>query len=118
MEKLNTESITLSVELDNEKLKNIQNKKNCELIVYGYLECMIIKNNIFNIKGEETYLLNEKNQKFKCVYEDGYTHIYNHEKLNMLDKIDKFRSFGTIRLERINIRNTKFNKYIKKTIKK
>ena len=99
LEKLNTESITLSVELDNEKLKNIQNKKNCELIVYGYLECMIIKNNIFNIKGEETYLLNEKNQKFKCVYEDGYTHIYNHEKLNMLDKIDKFRSFGTIRLE-------------------
>ena len=37
---------------------------------------MIIKNNIFNIKDEETYLLNEKNQKFKCVYEDGYTHIY------------------------------------------
>lgn len=99
LQRQNVKGITLSVELDNEKLKNINNKEYCELIVYGSLECMIIKNNIFDIDNEETYLINEKNQKFKCKYESGFTHIFNHEKINMLDKIEKYRGFGSLRIE-------------------
>lgn len=96
---LNAETITLSVELDTEQEKNIKNKNQCEVIIYGSLECMIIKNNIFNINNENTYLIDNKNNKYKILFENGFTHIFNCKKIDKLDKIKKYSNFNTLRIE-------------------
>lgn len=95
---LNANSITLSVELDKEQLNNINNKNDSEIIVYGTPECMIIKNNIFNIKDEKTYIEDINKQKYKVTF-DTHTHIFNHKKINYLDKLDKLKGFGIYRIE-------------------
>ena len=59
---------------------------------------MIIKNNIFNIKDEKTYLIDSKNNKYGVTY-DSYTHIFNHEPINMIDKINKLKGFKSLRIE-------------------
>ncbi len=97
--KLGVECSTLSVELDNEKLKDISNKGNSELIIYGTPECMIIKNNIYNITDEKTYLIDNKNNKYKVIYDNGFTHIFNNKKIDNIDKIGKYKGFNTLRIE-------------------
>ena len=97
--KLGVECSTLSVELDNEKLKDISNKGNSELIIYGTPECMIIKNNIYNITDEKTYLIDNKNNKYKVIYDNGFTHIFNNKKIDNIDKISKYKGFNTLRIE-------------------
>ena len=74
---LNSKSVTISIEADNLQINDIKNKEQSEIIVYGYPECMIIKNNIFNIRDEKTYLKDIKNNKYLVVY-DNFTHIFNH----------------------------------------
>ena len=54
---LNSKSVTISIEADKDKLNSIKNKEQSEVIIYGYPECMIIKNNIFNIKKENRPIL-------------------------------------------------------------
>ena len=95
---LNSKSVTLSIELDTPKLNDIKNKEQSELIIYGYPECMIIKNNIFNITNEKTYIKDSKGNKYIIKY-DNYTHIFNHEPINLIDKIPKLKGFGTLRIE-------------------
>ena len=96
--KLNVKNITLSIELSIDQLSKIKNKDICEVIVYGTPENMIIKNNIFNIKDEKTYLIDNKNNKYGVTY-DRYTHIFNHEPINMIDKINKLKGFKSLRIE-------------------
>ena len=60
---------------------------------------MIIKNNIFNINNESTYLIDNKNNKYKILYENGFTHIFNCKKIDKLDKIKKYSNFNTLRIE-------------------
>lgn len=98
---LNSKSITLSVELEIEQLNKIQDKANSEIIVYGTPECMIIKNNIFNINSEKTYIEDDKKNKYPVTY-DNFTHIFNHKPINYLEKLDKLRGFGTYRIELLN----------------
>lgn len=98
----NTESITISVESDIEALNNIKNKENSEIIVYGTPECMIIKNNIFNIKDEKTELVDTKGNKFPIIYENNFTHIFNHKPINLLNDLKKIKRFGTYRIELLN----------------
>lgn len=93
------ENICLSVELDIDNLRNIRNKAICEVIVYGYLECMIIKNNIFNYNGEDTYLVNSKNEKYKIISDGKYTHIFNKECLDNIKNVSKIYGFGYYRIE-------------------
>lgn len=95
--KLNSKSITLSVELSLEQLNKINNKEDTEIIIYGTPECMIIKNNIFNINNK-AYLLDNKNNKYP-IYFDEFTHIFNHTKIDLLDKLNKLKGFGTYRIE-------------------
>ncbi len=95
---LNVNSITLSVECNINSLNQIKNKRNSEIIIYGSLENMIIKNNIFNINNEKTYLKDHNNHEYLITY-DGYTHIFNHEKVNLLNEIPKLKGFGTYRVE-------------------
>lgn len=95
---LNAKSITLSVELETEQINKIKDKANSEIIVYGTPECMIIKNNIFDIKNQKTYIQDEKNNKYPTTF-DTFTHIFNHKPINLLDKLDKIKGFGTYRIE-------------------
>lgn len=96
--KYNVKNITLSIELSIEQLIKIKNKDICEVIVYGLPENMIIKNNIFDIKNETTYLVDSKNNKYPITY-DNFTHIFNHEPINIIDKISKLKGFKSYRIE-------------------
>ena len=95
---LNSKSVTISIEADNLQINEIKNKEQSELIIYGYPESMIIKNNIFNIRDEKTYLKDLKGNKYKVIYKN-FTHIFNHEPINMIDRIPKLKGFGTLRIE-------------------
>ena len=96
--KLNCNSVTLSVELEIEQLNKMKNKENSEIIIYGTPECMIIKNDILNIENKKAYLVDTKNNKYKIIY-DGFTHIFNSSKINLIDKINRLKGFGTYRIE-------------------
>ncbi len=95
---LNSKSVTISIEADNLQINEIKNKEQSEIIIYGYPESMIIKNNIFNIRDEKTYLKDIKGNKYKVIFKN-FTHIFNHEPINMIDRIPKLKGFGTIRIE-------------------
>lgn len=98
---LNSKSTTLSVELDIEKLSKIKNKADSEVIIYGTPECMIIKGDILNIGNNTAYLLDEKNNKYPIIY-DNFTHIFNANKINLIEKLKSLSNFGTYRIELIN----------------
>ena len=99
---LNVKGITLSVELETEQINKIKDKSNSEVLVYGKPECMIIKNNIFNINNEKTYIEDDKKNKFPVTYEDNFTHIFNYKNIDLIDKLDKISNFGTYRIELFN----------------
>ena len=61
----------------------------------------ITKNNIFNIRDEKTYIKDIKGNKYNVTY-NKYTHIFNHEPINLIDKINKLKGFGTLRIELLN----------------
>ena len=63
---------------------------------------MIIKNNIFNINNEKTYIEDDKKNKFPVTYEDNFTHIFNYKNIDLIDKLDKISNFGTYRIELFN----------------
>ena len=96
---LNSDSITLSVELDIDMLNKIKNKEKSEIIIYGTPECMIIKNNVFNINEKKALLEDVKKQRYKVEYLNNFTHIYNHEPINLISKLNKLNGFGTLRIE-------------------
>lgn len=98
---LNVKSITLSVELEIERLTKIQNKADSEIIIYGTPECMIIKNDILNIQSKKAYLVDSKNNKYPVIY-DNFTHIFNCTKINLIDKLKYLKGFGTYRIELLN----------------
>jgi len=99
LKELNCNTICLSIEGEIEDYNKINNKYISELIVYGNIECMIIKNNIFNTNNNEsTYLINNKNNKYKITY-DTNTHIFNYKKYNIIDKLDRLKGFNTYRIE-------------------
>ena len=114
LSKLNVSSITLSIEANLNTLKNIMYKNKSEIIVYGTIECMIIKNNIFNIKDELCYLKDYLNQKYLVQYTNGYTHIFNHEPINLLNNLTNLKGFGTYRIELLDEDSKKTQSIINK----
>lgn len=110
---LNSNSITLSVELNIEQLTKIKNKAKSEILIYGTPECMIIKNDIFNIKNKKAYLLDNKRNKYPIEYKE-YTHIFNHNKIDLTDKIKTLSGFGTYRIELLNENITQIQTIINK----
>lgn len=84
LHKLGYKCVTLSVELESyeieELLINFKNRfgfdPNIELFSYGRVELMIIKGDIFK-ENNNVELVDSKNRRFKILYEDGYTHIYD-----------------------------------------
>lgn len=92
---------TLSVELSNEDINNIKDTINSEVILYGRLELMIIKNNIFNLDTNEIiFLCDTDNNKYPIKYRDNITYIYNCKNINKIK--DKYRLKG-IKVLRIDL---------------
>ena len=60
------------------------------------------KNNIFDINNETTYIEDDKHNKFPVTYNNNLTHIFNHEPINLIDKLNKLKGFGTYRIELLN----------------
>lgn len=90
---------SLSVELSNNDYDRINLKETSEVIIYGTLENMIIKNNIFHIDNEETYLVDSNHQKYPCIYQDGFTIIYNHEIRDFIKDIPFMNDFEYYRID-------------------
>ena len=114
LKELNVNSSTLSVECTISHFQNIKNKKQSEIIIYGTPECMIIKNNIFNLSQEQAYLEDIKHNKYLLKYEDNETHIYNHQPINLINNLPELRGFGTYRIELLNETPEKIQSIINK----
>lgn len=106
--KLGLKTITLSVEMTEEEIiEFIRNytttfkmEPNIEILGYGYIENMLIKGNILNIKENDfNYKLEDHKKRFFKVYYDGInTHILNYEKKNLQIK-EELKKYASIRLE-------------------
>ena len=90
LDKLGIKSIPVSVELSDEEIDSLYNSfynkfsyyPNLEVLVYGKVENMIIKNNRLKLDDDDTYqLIDFKNRKFNVFYKDGLTHILNYENI-------------------------------------
>lgn len=92
--KLGYKAVTLSVELSTLELKSliesIRNKfGNIPIIIKteGYVEVMLIKDNILNIDKDTPYtLVNVKNDKFKVYFDGRCTHINSSYSLDLDEK--------------------------------
>ncbi len=118
--KYNLKSITLSVELTEKEIEEFikmyqdkfGNNYNFEILVYGRVENMIIKDNILNLQEDDiNYELQDLKQRKFPVYYDSYnTHVLNYEpkKLN----ISKFiKENCNLRIDFYNEEN--IEKYLK-----
>lgn len=114
LEEQQVSSITLSIECTLDKLLNIKNKSICEVIIYGTIESMIIKNNIFNLNNEKSYLIDSNNNKYKLIYSNNFTHIMNHTKINLISEIPKLKTFGYLRIELLDETKEETEKIINK----
>ena len=89
----NISKITLSPELSLDQIKDICSKtNNLEVIVYGRIELMTIKNQLVDKNGY--YLKNFKNNLYPILLKNNNTIILSHEKTNLLDKIDYLKKIG------------------------
>ncbi len=106
--KLGLKTITLSVEMTEEEIigfiKNYTTtfkvEPNIEILGYGYIENMLIKGNLLNIKENDFNYKLEDHQKrsFKVYYDGVNTHILNYKK-NNLKLIEELKKYASIRLE-------------------
>ena len=112
---LNLDRITLSVELDEYKIKDIMKKQyNVELIIYGRLELMLMKycplkkclNHCKYCKNstDSFYLENEYKEKFPIIHNNCITHIMHSKNINKIEAINKYIDIGinNYRLELFN----------------
>lgn len=102
---LNVERVTLSVELDDHKLKSLMsNNYPAELIVYGRLELMIMKycplKETLNYcstckKNQDTFCLKDKfGNNYPMVRQNCLTHIMHHQIINKLENISNYKKMG------------------------
>ena len=89
--KLEYKAITLSVELNSLELKDLiesirRRFGNIPIIIKtkGYVEVMLIKGNVLNIKENNDYtLINNREDKFKVYYDGRCTHINSSFEINI-----------------------------------
>lgn len=99
---LGLEKVTLSIENSIDTIKSIVDKvgnSNLEVIVYGRIEAMIIKNpilrNIVNYNSENNYYLKDRNNElFPVVVKDDLTHIFYYKNLDLSLELDSLRDIG------------------------
>ena len=101
----NVNRVTLSVELDEYKIKDIlERSKNIELIIYGRLELMVMKycplKKCLNYcskcrDSNDTFYLEDKfNNRYPMTRNNCITHIMHHNILDNIKDIEKYKSMG------------------------
>lgn len=111
----NVKRITLSVELNDNQIKNILKYTNqVELIIYGRLELMVMKycplkkclNYCKNCKNNQDkfYLEDKFNHNYPIINNQCLTHIMHYQVENKLDKLSTYQDMGIsyYRLELFN----------------
>ena len=98
---LGAKRITLSYELNDKQIENLinayqkryQKHPNLELVVYGYLDVMVLKTNLNKIYcNKELYLQDRFNNLYKVIDINGFSYIYDYKKRNIYDK--KYYNLG------------------------
>ena len=93
-------NIPVSVELNFNEINNLYNKfidkfdvtPPLEILVYGRVENMIIKQNILSLDKNYKYdLIDKKKRCFKVFYKNNLTHILNYEKRNNIYNINHIK---------------------------
>ncbi|MEE3343815.1 MAG: DUF3656 domain-containing protein [Bacilli bacterium] len=124
---LGVNRVTLSVELSDDKIKDIMNNNyNVELIIYGRLELMVTK--YCPLKKCLNYCDKCKNSKDKFYFEDRLgkrypiihdkciTHIMHNSNINNIDNINYYKELGinNYRLEFFDENYNEVKRYIQK----
>lgn len=101
------DTVTLSVELNDEEIINFINTyikvfkvyPRIEILAYGQVENMLTKGNILNIKEHDYQynLLDSKKRKFPVYFDGENTHILNHEMISHKN-IETLKKYASIRL--------------------
>lgn len=103
---LGLEKITLSVELDDSKIKDIMKKNynNVELIIYGRLELMLMKycplKQILNYcskcktSNDKFYLENNLKEKYPIIRNNCITHIMHSKNINKISSLKNYIDMG------------------------
>lgn len=125
LHKNNIKQITISPEI-NDKINLIDNENNnIEIIVYGWIEAMTMKNcpiktltNNCGCKNNKYYLKNQKNNLYPIIQNNCLTTILNYIPTNNIDKINYYKSLN-IKHFRIDLYDESYEKTKKiiKTIK-
>lgn len=111
--------ITLSPEIGN-KINMIDNvNNNVEIIVYGWLEAMVMKycpikylTGECNCKNNKFYLKNQNNFLFPIVQNNCLTTLLNYKPIDNINMIDYYRNLG-IKHFRIDLYNEDYNNTIR-----
>jgi len=107
---LGVKKVTLSVEMDNEKINMLtKDKFNLELIVYGRAELMVMKycpiNKIINNGKkpcnlcQKDYYLKDNDKMYPIITKNCLTHILHYKNINLIDKINDYKDINSFRIE-------------------
>ena len=109
LQKSGIKRVTLSIELPEEKIKEINSNFSLELLVYGRAELMIMKycplNKIIN-NGKKPcdicknhYYLKDHEKLYPIISNNCLTHILHYKNINLIDKISNYSNINCFRIE-------------------
>lgn len=112
LNKLGVKRVTLSVELDKNKIKDImKNNYNVELIIYGRLELMVMKYcplkkclnycSMCKKSNDKFYLEDKFNNRYPITHDNCITHIMHYKNIDYTNEIEEYKNMGitSFRLE-------------------
>lgn len=92
---LNVERVTISVELNDDRIKDLMEKvgekERVEMIIYGRVELMITKHYLGEYKCS---LIDKYNHQYPVMYKNNLSHIFAHEVINKIEKMNNYHSLG------------------------
>ena len=115
--------VTLSVELSDDNIRKILKKcSNCEIVVYGRLELMVMKYcplkelNGCNFCKKDTiyYLKDSNNNIYPILNNNCLSHILHYKNINKLENIKNYKNMGlnSFRIELFDENSEKINEII------
>ena len=110
LQSLGIKRVTLSVEMDEEKINTLSKEKfNLELIVYGKAELMVMKycpiNKIVN-NGKKPcnlcknqYYLKDNDKMYPIITNNCFTHILHYKNINLINDVKNYKNINNFRIE-------------------